>query len=450
VNYPSLLLFGCFWSVQMASEKIGKTLKITSATFIANCFFLLLFGLFPARKFLPEKLVLILISITIVLILWALLKIFYNIKNQLVQVRNNLTELKEEKQKLNGDINKAIFEMMALYEFTNILGTNTEYHNMLELIIDSIKRIIDYDRCCLFIYDETANELFSAVNRGFSSKINAVKIPLEQFWYGKSLLSGQAVLVENLSKEVFEGKFDTFRNLELLGDTKSFVGVPLAVQNKMIGVFLIAKDSIAGFSYENLRLLFIIASEAALTIQNTRLYEQVYTSSITDGLTGVYNHKYFREQIELQVQKAQANKLSLSLALIDIDFFKSFNDTYGHQVGDIVLKEVAQLIRVSVPVDHLVARYGGEEFAVIMPDTSIADAVIFCEKIRARIAEYSFRADSTTVLKVTVSLGVACFPEHIQNFQRMVEELIDLADEYLYYSKDKGRNRVSHPVWKFT
>ena len=98
----------------------------------------------------------------------------------------------------------------------------------------------------------------------------------------------------------------------------------------------------------------------------------------------------------------------------------------------------------------MVARYGGEEFAVIMPDTTIADAVVLCEKIRSQIAEYTFQADHKTMLKVTVSLGVACFPEHIRNFQRMVEELIDLADEYLYYSKDKGRNRVSSPVWKFT
>jgi diguanylate cyclase (GGDEF)-like protein len=434
----------------LLSIKRIKTLKITNITLLASSFLFLLFGLFPAQNFLPEKLVLILISAAIVLILLVLLKIFYNFKDQLSQVQNRLTELKEEKQKLNADINKAIFEMMALYEFTNILGTSAEYHSMLELITDSIKRIIDYDRCCLFIYDENTTELYSAVNRGFSPEIDSIKIPLEQFWYGKSLMSGQAVLIEDLSKEVFEGKLDTFRNLELLGDTKSFVAVPLAMQNKMIGITLIAKDSVAGFSYENLRLLFIIASEAALAIQNIRLYEQVYISSITDGLTGVYNHKYFREQIELHVKKARENNLSLALALIDIDFFKSFNDTYGHQVGDIVLKEVAQLVRASVPTDHLVARYGGEEFAVIMPDTNIADAVMLCEKIRNQIAEYSFQADPKTMLKVTVSLGVACFPEHIRNFQRMVEELIDLADEYLYYSKDKGRNRVSSPVWKFT
>ncbi|MGD9153923.1 MAG: sensor domain-containing diguanylate cyclase, partial [Bacillota bacterium] len=346
------------------SLKSIKTLKITNITLLAGLFFLLLFGLFPAHLLLPGKLVLILISTVFVLILLVLLKILTNHREQLTQVQNRLKELKEEKHKLNGDINKAIFEMMALYEFTNILGSSTEYQNLLEQIVDSIKRIVDYDRCCLFIYDEKATELASAVNRGFSAEIDTLKIPLEQFWYGKTLISGQAVLIENLSQEVFEGKLDTFRNLELLGDTKSFVAVPLTMQNKTIGVFLIAKDSIAGFSYENLRLLFIIASEAALAIQNIRLYEQVYLSSITDGLTGLYNHKYFREQIELQVQIAKKNGFSLALALVDIDFFKTFNDTYGHQVGDLVLKEVAQLIQTSVPADYLVARYGGEEFAV--------------------------------------------------------------------------------------
>jgi diguanylate cyclase (GGDEF)-like protein len=443
------LLFVDFGVFALMSLKSIKTLKITNITLLAGLFFLLLFGLFPAHLLLPGKLVLILISTVFVLILLVLLKILTNHREQLTQVQNRLKELKEEKHKLNGDINKAIFEMMALYEFTNILGSSTEYQNLLEQIVDSIKRIVDYDRCCLFIYDEKATELASAVNRGFSAEIDTLKIPLEQFWYGKTLISGQAVLIENLSQEVFEGKLDTFRNLELLGDTKSFVAVPLTMQNKTIGVFLIAKDSIAGFSYENLRLLFIIASEAALAIQNIRLYEQVYLSSITDGLTGLYNHKYFREQIELQVQIAKKNGFSLALALVDIDFFKTFNDTYGHQVGDLVLKEVAQLIQTSVPADYLVARYGGEEFAVIMPDVNIDEAVVLCEKIRYQIAEHSFQTDHQDQLKVTVSLGVACFPEHIHNFQRMVEELIDLADEYLYYSKDKGRNRVSCPVWKF-
>jgi diguanylate cyclase (GGDEF)-like protein len=433
----------------MISIKSLKTLKITDINLLTGLFFLLLFGLFSAPNFLSKKLVLILNTLIITMILGIMLKILVNFKDRLSKTQNTIVGLKNEKQKLNDDINKSIFEMMALYEFTNVLGTSAEYQSMLELIVDNIKRIVDYDRCCLFIYDEKTTELSSAVNRGFCAEINSVKIPLEQFWHGKSLMTGQAVLVENLSQEVFEGKIDVFRNLELLGDTQSFVAVPLSMQNKIIGIFLIAKDSVDGFSYENLRLLFIIASQAALAIQNIRLYEQVFISSITDGLTGVYNHKYFREQIELQVQTAQQNDLSLALALVDIDFFKSFNDTYGHQVGDLVLKEVAQLIRSAVPADHLVARYGGEEFAVIMPDTNIADAIVLCEKIRSLIAEYSFQADKNQ-LKVTVSLGVACFPEHIRNFQRMVEELIDLADEYLYYSKNNGRNRVSSPIWKFT
>jgi diguanylate cyclase (GGDEF)-like protein len=430
----------------LLSLKTFKTLKLTNPALLAGSFLFLLLMLFTIRKILPKTAVLILIAIANIFMLLAFRKIFRDFERQLNLAHTNLSELKAEKERLNTDINKAIFEMMALYEFTNILGTSHEYHNLPDLIVDGIKRIIPYDRCCLFSYNENTTELSSAVNRGFSEEIDGVKIPLEQFWYCEKLKSGQAVLIENLSEEIFHGKIDTFRNLELLGATKSFVAVPLAFQNKMIGVLLIAKDTLAGFSYDNLRLLFIIANEAALAIQNNRLYGQVYLSAITDGLTGVYNHKYFREQIGLQVQKARQNGLCLALALIDIDYFKSFNDTYGHQVGDIVLKEVAQLIKTSVPVDFLVARYGGEEFAVIMPDTDIENAVLLCEKIRNQIADHFFEADDKTMLKVTVSLGVACFPEHIKNIHRMVEELIDVADEYLYSSKKKGRNRVSSPV----
>ncbi|HYH02538.1 MAG TPA: sensor domain-containing diguanylate cyclase [Bacillota bacterium] len=392
---------------------------------------------------------LVLYALAALLAILAFWMIFCEYKYRFNELNTNVTELKEENVKLNGDLNKAIFEIMALYEFTNILGVSVEYRNMLEQIIDAVQRIFNYDRCCLFIYDEDTNELFSRVQRGFPQEIESLKIPLEQFWYGKTLKTGQAILIDDLPREIFQGKLDTFRHLELLGDTKSFIAIPMTVQSKIIGILLIAKDTVAGFSHENLRLLFIIANEAALLIQNSRLYEQVYYSSITDGLTGVYNHKYFREQIELQVQQAKEYGFNISLALIDIDHFKSFNDTYGHQVGDIVLKEVARLIQETVPSDNLVARYGGEEFAVIMPDTQIDAAIALCENIRNKIANHFFRAEDKAMLKVTVSLGVACFPEHIKNLQRMVEELIDLADEYLYYSKDKGRNQVSSPVWKF-
>jgi diguanylate cyclase (GGDEF)-like protein len=427
----------------------NKSNKIPESLLLAASFFLLFIAVFLVRTILPEKLALLFMVVAITIILFVVVLIFRNFSDKLLNVQSAITNLKEENLKLNGDINKAIFEIMALYEFTNILGTNVEYRGMLELIVDSIKRIIDYDRCCLFIYDETKNELYNTVNRGFPVEMNYLKIPLEQFWYGKTLKSGQAILIEDLPKEIYQGKVDSFRHLELLSDIKSFIAVPMIIQNKSIGILLIAKDTIAGFSYENLRLLFIIASEAALAIQNMQLYQQVYTSSITDGLTGLYNHKYFREQIELQVQQAKEYGFNLSLALLDIDHFKSFNDTYGHQVGDIVLKGVAKLIQDSVPSDNLVARYGGEEFAVIMPDTPIEEALLLCEKIRVNIANHNFQAEEKAMLKVTVSLGVACFPEHIKNMQRMVEELIDLADEHLYYSKDKGRNQVSSPVWKF-
>ena len=428
-------------------EKYLKLLDIRNAWLLTGSFLLFLVGLFLGKNL--GILSLVLYALAALLAILAFWMIFCEYKYRFNELNTNVTELKEENVKLNGDLNKAIFEIMALYEFTNILGVSVEYRNMLEQIIDAVQRIFNYDRCCLFIYDEDTNELFSRVQRGFPQEIESLKIPLEQFWYGKTLKTGQAILIDDLPREIFQGKLDTFRHLELLGDTKSFIAIPMTVQSKIIGILLIAKDTVAGFSHENLRLLFIIANEAALLIQNSRLYEQVYYSSITDGLTGVYNHKYFREQIELQVQQAKEYGFNISLALIDIDHFKSFNDTYGHQVGDIVLKEVARLIQETVPSDNLVARYGGEEFAVIMPDTQIDAAIALCENIRNKIANHFFRAEDKAMLKVTVSLGVACFPEHIKNLQRMVEELIDLADEYLYYSKDKGRNQVSSPVWKF-
>ncbi|HUP47066.1 MAG TPA: diguanylate cyclase [Thermoanaerobaculia bacterium] len=162
--------------------------------------------------------------------------------------------------------------------------------------------------------------------------------------------------------------------------------------------------------------------------------------SITDGLTKLHNHRHFQDELARAFEETERYHRPLSLAMIDIDYFKNVNDTYGHAVGDEILIRVASLYRESVRSTDLVARYGGEEFAVMMPETALDDALAFAEKIRSTIEATPMPTQAGT-LHVTVSLGVASVP---RTAIRTPKELIVAADEALYRAKRNGRNQVQH------
>ena len=160
--------------------------------------------------------------------------------------------------------------------------------------------------------------------------------------------------------------------------------------------------------------------------------------SITDGLTKLHNHRFFQDELARAFEESHRYQRPLSLAMIDIDFFKKVNDTYGHAVGDDVLKRVAEIYRESVRSTDLVARYGGEEFAVMMPETDLEDAMTFAEKIRSIIEATPVQTQAGP-LQITVSLGVASVPRSTINGSK---ELIIAADKALYRAKKGGRNQV--------
>jgi len=157
-----------------------------------------------------------------------------------------------------------------------------------------------------------------------------------------------------------------------------------------------------------------------------------------DGLTGLYNHRYFQETISNDFQKASRYNESLSCVMFDIDNFKKFNDNYGHQAGDMVLKTLGSIIKDLVRDSDLSARYGGEEFVLIMYHTGPEEALLVAERLRKAVEQYNFQADDL-VLKVNISLGVVSFPHpEIADAKSMIE----CADKALYQAKNEGRNRV--------
>ncbi|MCP3888259.1 MAG: GGDEF domain-containing protein [Desulfobulbaceae bacterium] len=165
-----------------------------------------------------------------------------------------------------------------------------------------------------------------------------------------------------------------------------------------------------------------------------------------DGLTGVFNHRYFQNALDQEVSRAIRHETELSILLIDIDHFKKFNDTYGHQVGDFVLTEFSQCLQDNIRKYDTLARYGGEEFVIILPETNAEDALLVAEKLRVAVDSASFK-DQLEEYHVTASFGHACCKPAVQeSFAK--DKLINQADLALYDAKDKGRNRVATYVPK--
>lgn len=170
----------------------------------------------------------------------------------------------------------------------------------------------------------------------------------------------------------------------------------------------------------------------------SRDFEYTYKLATTDGLTGLHNHRYFQEHMVNNIERSKRYKSSFSLLLIDIDFFKKFNDTYGHQAGDAVLRQVADTLKKLVRASDLVARYGGEEMAIILDNATISEALSVADKVCKQVAANPYKLSEGIERHVTISLGVATFPFHGET----PAELIEYADRGMYRAKENGRNSV--------
>jgi two-component system cell cycle response regulator len=211
-------------------------------------------------------------------------------------------------------------------------------------------------------------------------------------------------------------------------------------EDKVEGLELGADDYITKpFQYPEL-LARIRAGKRIVDLQKELLEtnKRLELLSITDGLTKLYNHRYLQDELARAFDESQRYQRPLSFCLMDIDFFKKINDTYGHAIGDEVLKTVSGLFRESIRSTDLAARYGGEEFAAMMPETELGDAITFAEKIRTMIEETVIETQAGPV-RATISIGVSSVPH---SRIHSAKELIVAADKALYRAKRNGRNQV--------
>jgi diguanylate cyclase (GGDEF)-like protein len=191
-------------------------------------------------------------------------------------------------------------------------------------------------------------------------------------------------------------------------------------------------------SRETIVPIVALANEATLAIEVVELHENLRKMSITDGLTGLTNHREFYNQLRKELERARRYRHTVSLLIIDVDDFKKYNDRFGHLAGDLALKKISDLLRYCARATDIVARYGGEEFAVILPESSASGALMLAERIKTEVANFNFLPQVPGEVHLTVSIGIYTAEEGAVT----EDQLVGYADEAAYSAKNTGKNRV--------
>ncbi len=298
-------------------------------------------------------------------------------------------------------------------------------------IADALKMLVDYDTIDIALVDESANELVTIFAQDkWANEMLQFRQPLDQGVGGWVVRHDEPQLVNDMTHDP-RGVLVPGTDLE----PQASVLVPLRFMGAVIG--LLAVDRLAGRTFEarELEIVQLFANLAAIAIRNARSFKEMEVQASTDGLTGLFNHRRFQEALALEVARAERYDAEFCLLMMDLDRFKSVNDTVGHQRGDEVLRDVADVLRRCSRESDFAARYGGEEFAMILPHADVDEARHVAERIRGQVADLSAVEPG---LSVTVSVGIASFPQHASD----TDGILGAADAALLSAKAHGRNCV--------
>ncbi|MGD8405563.1 MAG: diguanylate cyclase [Anaerolineales bacterium] len=319
--------------------------------------------------------------------------------------------------------------------FSQQINSSLETNQVLSLLNAALQKAITADSYFVGLVENGAIRLDLLYDDG--EFFSDVKIPLENTLAGWVIKNKSSLFLADIRNGI------PIPNIErkIIGKDKlsnSWIGVPMNTVH-IRGLLAVSSYKANAFSHTDMELLSNMAQHAALALDNTVHHKQVEEQSRLDSLTGTYNHRYFLQSLQEHIEEARPAGQVLSLIMLDIDFFKSYNDSFGHQVGDMVLKTLCETIQKNIKKGDFVGRWGGEEFGIALPGAKGLEAHQVAMRIQETMLNLVLDDSEYDQLPApTVSQGISVFPDEAKEIDR----LIYLADKRLYKAKERGRNQI--------
>ncbi len=349
-----------------------------------------------------------------------------------MQENESLLKTSDSILRENSKVEKQLRDIGHLYDIMRDAGSALNVQEMLSLVSEHTNRMFNLPHFVMAMLSEDGRQYEIKISSGCDeSQLRGAALSLDPTRLAAKLAKERQTLwVPDVLERT---EFSRLADLNV----RAFVFIPFIVQNQVIGFFCSyssGEDFLDAEGFANLQIFF---NQISIGLQKALLYEKVQRLSITDGLTRLYSHRFFRTRLDEELALMKRYASHLCLLILDIDHFKKYNDNYGHVAGDQVLMETARILKETCDVTQTVARYGGEEMVVLAPETSKEQGAELAERIRSKMEGHAFKVGKEST-QVTVSIGVAAYPQDATT----AVELIAAADKALYAAKEGGRNRV--------
>lgn len=350
--------------------------------------------------------------------------------DEIGELAESFESMRRNLVRMQGNLKDRIEELQTLYGVSKAVSATLDLNELLHVILERVMQVMKAETGSVMLYEEETEELRVEVSRGIDPQVaQKARVKMGERVSGYVLQTGRPLLIQDSTQSP---------NLSRLkeGEVKAgtMLSVPLIIKDKRLGVLNVSKGTPFTFDEKDQELFTALANQAAIAIENARLY----TLAITDELTKLYIRRFFYQRMREEMRRSIRYGKPMSVMVLDVDHFKKFNDTYGHQAGDEVLQFVAKTMRDCVRTVDIVARLGGEEFAILCPEQDDVEVFTPAERIRHRLETTKLRLSSGIEVGVTTSIGVAQFPRDADTR----DTLLDSADQALYHAKHSGRNRV--------
>ncbi|MEA4907650.1 MAG: GAF domain-containing protein [Anaerolineaceae bacterium] len=336
-----------------------------------------------------------------------------------------------QKARLFQSAHRRAEEAEILRLASSAVASAIELDEVFNLVLEHLQRVVPYDSASIFLVEKEHVRLVAGRGLRTDAVLNQTLPDDDRLFQEIKRLGVPLILKDAQNDSRFHSWGDATH-------VHGWIGVPMMSRAKLVG--FITLDSCCPGSYEqaDADLAQVYANEVALAIEKAHLFRRVQQLAITDPLTGLYNRRYFIEAGQREFKRARRHDTDLSLALIDIDFFKNVNDTYGHLAGDHILYELSVLLQHDLRQSDIVARYGGEEFVMLLPETTLAGAEVVAQRLHNVIMRNTFDLGQRSI-SISISIGIADATGDCQDIQ----ELFKRADQALYGSKQSGRGRIT-------